>query len=194
MMNLKAACLPLLVVALPASLVVLAQQCDEELCICTVAVSEGEQPPYNCPDWMSPSADSPIYTGLASSDCVAEGGTGAVSCIANNAGAFQDYPSVGSSCIVTTNNATNAPEGIFSSILVTDGNSSDPSSPVVANYTETDPAPECSPVPPFTLAPTAAPTSSPAPTSTSSAFAKRTPGYRIVALAASSIALFAVFA
>jgi len=167
-------------------------QCDRESCACIVTVTASDQPPYECPDWMQPQGNyDSIYGGLLTSDCVsAKGGAGQLFCFARTRKDIVRPKTFFGSCNLDDNTTEATSAGVHTNVAMVEGDDSDPTSTVLFNYTEADPAPECQSIPPFSLA-TDAPTTTPT-SSTGFASAKRA-GCGFVA-AASSIALAYVFA
>lgn len=103
------------------------------------------------------SSEGGPYTLVSSTECVPNAGSGQLYCFAANEAAFQRFPSSSDACVIRDG------MGIITSINVTDGDASNGT--ILLMYdVATNPAPNCSSIPPFTNSPSAAPTETPTPT------------------------------
>jgi hypothetical protein len=135
--------------------------CNYEFCTCQMVLSPEDEDP-GCPDWFVLNYDTTETSSCLPSDLEGLDVTGLVTCLGYKDSFFLNYQNSSVSMESASTSDDNETVTCFvSSWLISDGDS-----PVVVNYTESNPPPECSIEVPFTLEPTSAPAiPTPAPSS-----------------------------
>lgn len=139
-------------------------KCDGEFCACVVSIPEGYVGELKCPDWLDASTSNSIGASVISSSltCVPNGvndtnisdiwGEGEVACSRNLESYFVSFANSSIECVTSDAGDNTTVIGRITKWTIRDGDG-----PLVINYTETNPAPECPLTMPVTMAPSLSP-------------------------------------